>query len=275
MSPLQRSASTALVLHAGAHEASRERVYETKTPEATETFTPIPHGALITLVTNSILSGGQRIVREAFGLWRDDSRMFGVLQVANGQNPDDYGMLVGIRNSHDKAFAASIALGALVFVCDNMSFSGEVTLARMHTRHILRDLPALVNTGIAKLHAMRGFQDKRIAAYKEAVLTDKDANDLVIRGLRARVINVQRVDDVVKEWYEPRHEEFKDRTAWSLFNGFTESLKGSGADLQPRTLRLHGLMDQYVGLAGYKETVDAEVLPEGTEGTVRANASDN
>jgi hypothetical protein len=258
-----RSTDRALVLHAGAHEATREQIFETKTPEATKTFTPISHGGFLSIVTSVLLGIGLTIQREAFGLWRDNQRMFGVLQVANGKNPDDYAMLVGLRNSHDHSFAASLALGSLVFVCDNMAFSGEVTLSRMHTAHIMRDLPGLVNTGIAKLNGMRGYQDKRIAAYKDVILDNKDASHLIIEALRNQVINVQRVDDVVREWYTPSHEDFAPRTGWSLFNAFTEALKGSGAALQPRTLRLHGMLDTFAGLPSYASLTEIEAVEIG------------
>jgi hypothetical protein len=49
-----------------------------------------------------------------------------LVQVANGLNPEDFGLVAGVRNSHDKSFPASLVLGASMFVCDNLSFSGEV-----------------------------------------------------------------------------------------------------------------------------------------------------
>lgn len=253
-----------LVLHAGAHQVTREEIALVSTPEPTDTWTPIPHLALLQMVTDSLTAGGQVVTREAFGLWRKGQRFFGVLEVRNGQRHDDYAMLVGIRNSHDKTFAASLGLGSHVFVCDNLAFSAEVQVARFHSKFILRDLPGLVSKGVALLHDKRGYQDRRIAAYKEFPISDAHAHDIVIRALRARVINVQRVDDVVEQWYEPNHDEFKPRTAWSLFNGFTEALKGSGADLQPRTIKLHGLMDSVVGLPAFEATtvLDAEVTDD-------------
>ena len=54
---------------------------------------------------------------------------------------EDYCWVLGLRNSHDKTFPAGIVAGASVFVCDNLSFSGEIKFARKHTRFIVRDLP--------------------------------------------------------------------------------------------------------------------------------------
>jgi hypothetical protein len=66
--------------------------------------------------------------------------------------------VVGIRNSHDKAFAAGIIAGAQVLVCDNLCFSGEILLARKHTGHIHYDLPVMVTIlSIAYLAPSQSF----------------------------------------------------------------------------------------------------------------------
>jgi hypothetical protein len=47
---------------------------------------------------------------------------------------------------------------------------------------------------------------------------------------------------VLEAWEEPRHEEFSPRTAWSLFNAFTEVQKVAGARAQMEgSLRLSSL----------------------------------
>ena len=91
---------------------------------------------------------------------------------------EDYCWVLGLRNSHDKTFPAGIVAGASVFVCDNLSFSGEIKFARKHTRFIVRDLPQLVSRSIGLLLAKWHDQDKRIEAYKEAEITDTEAHDL-------------------------------------------------------------------------------------------------
>lgn len=241
-----------LVLHAGARQVDRDEINAVVTPPATDTHTPIPHSLLIETVQSALLTGGQHIVREGYGLWgKDGERMFGVMEIQNGKQYNDHGMLIGLRNSHDKSERAKLGLGYRVFICDNWAFSAEVMISRMHTKHILRDLPALVAKGVALLNQGRDYQEKRIDAYKAATIDNRDAHDIVIRALMARAINVQRIDKAIAEWYRPSHEDFAPRTAWSLFNAFTEVLKGSGADLPNRTLRLHGLFDQVVGLPAF------------------------
>jgi hypothetical protein len=49
---------------------------------------------------------------------------------------------------------------------------------------------------------------------------------------------------VLTEWRKLRHAEFREsRTAWCLFNAFSEILKGNLGELPRRTQALHGLMD--------------------------------
>jgi len=60
--------------------------------------------------------------------------------VANNESAADFALVVGLRNSHDKSFPAGLVIGASVLVCDNLSFSGEVRLARKHTYPIIATL---------------------------------------------------------------------------------------------------------------------------------------
>ena len=92
----------------------------------------------------------------------------------------------------------------------------------------------------------RHDQDKRIAAYKEIVIKDAEAHDLIIRACDVGVCCNRLIPAVLHEWREPRHQEFQERDVWSLFNSFTEVLKDG--KLPKRTEALHGLLDVAVGL---------------------------
>ena len=73
--------------------------------------------------------------------------------------------------------------GASVFVCDNLSFSGEVRLSRKHTVHLQRDLPQLAARAVGQLMEAWHHQDARIDAYKAYRMRDHSAHDLVVRSL--------------------------------------------------------------------------------------------
>lgn len=140
-----------LVLHCGARHVMREDVERAATPAGSRTWQPVAHHQLLQQIESTLVAGGLSIVSEAHALWQDGLRYFGLLEVQHGATQEDYALVIGLRNSHDKTFPATIALGNSVFCCDNLSFAGEVTIARRHTRFIERDLPRVVNTAIARL----------------------------------------------------------------------------------------------------------------------------
>jgi hypothetical protein len=241
-----------LVLHCGARHVERPLLVRAATPPASETWVPVPHHRLLEQVESTLTAGGMTVANEAHALWNDGLRYFGLLEVTNGATHDDYGLVIGLRNSHDKSFPASIALGSGVFVCDNLAFSAEVTIARRHTRFIERDLPRVVHTAVGRLADMRGQQDERIRTYKETHLTDSAAHDLVIRAIDASALPVTQVPAVLEEWRTPSHAEFEadGKTVWRFHNALTHVWKGRNlAALPRRSQALQGLLDAVCGLA--------------------------
>lgn len=247
-----------LCLHCGGSEATMDQVREVATPDATDTWCPIGHHELIESVIATLGGSGLRVVKEAHALWMNGNRYFGSFQLQNGHDHSDYALVIGLRNSHDKSFPAGLSCGSGVFVCDNLAFSGEVKLSRRHTARIREDLPRLITSAVGRLGTMKANQDTRIAAYKATNINDMQAHDLIVRSIDTGALPVTRVPLVLQEWRKPRFEEFAPRTAWSLFNGFTEIHKqhGSAITTLARTIPLHGLFDQLVGL----RVADAELL---------------
>jgi hypothetical protein len=244
-----------LMLHCGGVEITRDDIRGVTTPEPAGRWVPISHDNLLTLVTDSIVGMGMHVVHESFAVTRGGDRMFGLMQVANGHNSDDYSWVCGIRNSHDKTFPAQLCVGSGVFVCDNLAFSSEIVIGRRHTTFINRDLPLLVGKAIGLLSDKWNDQDNRIKSYRESELSNKDAAWLLLQAMRQQVFNKTKIDDIVGDWLKPRYPDTEPRNLWSLFNCVTEHLKprqGSKGhslwDLPDRTTRLHALCDSYAGL---------------------------
>lgn len=239
-----------LLLHCGAQAVDLTEVQAVKTPAATSSWQPIPHHQLIQRVHTALGASRLTIGTQAHSLSHDGQRYFGLMEIRNQRLvSDDYALVLGLRNSHDKTFPAGIVAGASVFVCDNLSFSGEVKFARKHTTFINRDLPQIVERAIGKLGDLWHHQDTRISAYKQAEVDDETVHDLVIRATDVGVCANSYIPKILKEWREPRHEAFERRSVWSLFNSFTEALKeGNLQELPKRTEALHGLLDAHVGI---------------------------
>ena len=172
-----------LMLHCGSRSVERVDVRRCPTPDRTRTWVPIAHDRLLDQVEDSLTGVGLQIVNQAHALSPGGHRYFGLLEVVNGWQHGDYGLVLGLRNSHDKSFPAALVVGSGVFVCDNLAFSGEITIARRHTRFIERDLPQLVQRAVGRLGDLRGLQDCRIEAYKAARLTDMRAHHLIVQAV--------------------------------------------------------------------------------------------
>lgn len=239
-----------LMLHCGAEAVSREVLEAVPTPEPTQTWCPIPHADLLGGIQTTLERSGFRVMTEAHALAKDGARYFGLLQIVSDHASRDYSLVVGLRNGHDRTIPAGLVIGSQVFVCDNLAFSGEIRIARKHTINIERDLPNQIERAVGRLAEVRGRQDERIAAYKRTEITDAQAHDLLVQALDARVVPVTRLPDVLAEWRSPRHPEFaQGKTAWRLFNGFTEILKGTNLFRRPAaTQALHGLLDGACGV---------------------------
>jgi hypothetical protein len=248
--PVSATRHPNLLLHCGAKAVSRRAVQKVVTPFPTDTWTPIPHMELIQRVEHTLKSNRLTIGTQAHSLGHEGMRYFGLMEIKGRATDADYCWVLGLRNSHDKTFPAGIVAGSSVFCCDNLAFSGEVKLARKHTRYINRDLPFLVQQAIGRLLDKWHDQDVRIDAYRNTALKDRGAHDLIIRATDVGACSNRMVPTVLHEWRESKYEQFQERNVWNLFNAFTEALKeGDLAVLPKRTEALHGLMDSHVGLA--------------------------
>lgn len=239
-----------LMLHSGGAHVDRNQLNLSETPIPTRTWTPIPHWQLVDEVERALSATGFNIVNQEHALARKDARYFGLFEITNGKNSEDYNTVVGLRNSHDKSFPAGLVIGSGVFVCDNLCFSREIKFGRRHTSNIVRDLPVLVDAAVGRINGMRISQDARIAAYREAELTQSLSDHLLIELLRARVVTSTKIPKILKEYENPRHHELRAEgdTVWRLFNAVTEFMKGSVYDLPRAGQALHAIMDGAAGI---------------------------
>src|SRR5450631_2756475 len=100
-----------LILHCGATAVPRVEVERVSTPKPTETWVPIPHVTLIGEVEDALRSTGLKIGNQVHSLTQNGARYFGLMEVYNGHNADDYALVVGLRNSHDKSFPVGLLAG--------------------------------------------------------------------------------------------------------------------------------------------------------------------
>ena len=247
-----------LGLHVGAHKVYREDLDLAHLPPSTPTYTPVSHSQFLELIEASLFSHGYKVVDEAHALTHDHQRYFGLIEVERDRAlaektlegewipHDDYTTIIGVRNSHDKFFPASVAAGSGVFVCSNLAFSGEVKVGRRHTAHIVRDLPQVISRAVERVQDMESHQDLRIASYKDVEITGAQADHLIVEMFRRKIILTTDVPKIIKLWDQPPHPELNQANLWGLFNSVTECLKGKIHRIHQSTQNLHLFCDEQV-----------------------------
>jgi len=240
-----------LMLHCGGQLKTKEEVFAVPAPRATATYVPLPYESFITRIQKQLAVEGISVTEERLALAKDGQRLFGLLALAMpGFNQTDYGCILGLRTSYDRSFANGVSIGAAVFVCDNLSFSGDVTFERKHTAGMLRDLSWMISETVSTLPMRFAAQSAAFEALKQREVTDKDAHDLAIRFWDADALGVLEIPQLINEWREPRHPEFVQggKTAWRLFNAATEVIKGDLWRLPARTRAIHTILDEACGI---------------------------
>lgn len=251
------------MLHCGAHQTDLNTVFAAPLPEGTETHTPVAHKFVIDTVMNLLSDYGFSVNEQAHALSHEGMRYFGLLNVGN--NKDDFSQVVGIRNSNDKKFPVGMTMGSRVFVCDNLAFSGEVSLKRKHTSKIFQDITQRMVDTMAKLKGFFTNQENRFESYKQMTLSDAKASELILRASKHGALPKSKILDVYDEYMNPSHSEFEDRNVWSLYNAFTEIHKQrpSVVELPKKTMRMTTLFDQIVDFKS--DFLEMEESPEALE----------
>lgn len=239
-----------LMLHRGGWSATLADLASVTVPDPTDSYVPVPYPRLVEEIKLHVPRFGLGIAREEYALAREGRQMFGVLSCRNGKPEADYCLALGVRSSVDRSLAVSCCAGSRTFICDNLAFSGEVVMHRKHTVHVFRDLPDLIYRMLSQVSSMRSRIDAEIAAMKVRELPPAHAHHLMVEAVKGAVVPASRLPKVIEAWEEPRHEVFSPRTAWSLFNAFTEVQKGSGPRAQMEgSLRLWALFRSELQLA--------------------------
>lgn len=221
-----------LVLHRGGWEATPADLAAVPVPEETDSYVPVPYARFVEEVELHVPRFGLAIQDAQYALARDGLQMFGVLTCTNGQNHDDYGLAIGMRNSYDRSLSVGLVAGSRVFCCDNLAFSGEAGTNRKHTVNVFRDLPDLIYRLLSQVSSMQSRIHAEIAAMKERDLSPETADHLMVEAVRKNVLPASHLPKVIAAWERPVHEAFAPRTAWSLYNAFTEVTKSRSPRVQ-------------------------------------------
>lgn len=260
-----------LLIHCGGYETTREEIVKVEAPKPTKTHYPINHSTMITEAEKLIQKVGYEIISEAHALSHEEQRYFGLYELQSTiTEVTEYNPVVGIRNSHDKAYAAGLVCGQSVFVCDNLSFTGEFTFTRRHTRHGEMETLTGMADVFAQMPAFEHRMKERVDIYKETQIP-RDISKFIITCAQRRIIAPNQVVPVWEEWEDPVDSFGNEgRNLWRLTNAFTSTMKYKGYNVYrnaPATLKLDDIVQEYFGIKDILNPpvtleVEAEVIIE-------------
>lgn len=211
-------------------------------PEATKSYQPVLHHELASAVKSigSEILHGFTFHKEQYALAREGNQMFAVHSYKNGS--DEMGLSIGFRNSYDKSLSVGIAMGASVFVCDNLVFDGEITTFRKHTTNVLLDLKKLILNVV--FSQKENYKKVTMDALHMKSLDVVDDTAFRLMGLLfgRGIVSPRQLPIIKKEWLEPTYPEFEDRNLWSFYNACTEALKTAPpSSIMEKHIQLHNV----------------------------------
>jgi hypothetical protein len=209
-----------LIAHNGAQLVTRDDLKAYPAPEPTDTWKPVSHLQLVETLAGVMADRGLHITREQLAV--QGSKLFGTFDT-EWQKMEDFGAAVGSRHATEKSMAIQIAVGARVFVCDNMSFGGEMITVRKHTSKL--DLGEEMDRAMYKY--MQGFRKLRddIQIQKDSPLDDRKAKTLIYDIFAQKIVPVRLFPLVTAHYAHIRQDNQVPVTGWWLHNTFTAHIK--------------------------------------------------
>jgi hypothetical protein len=254
-----------LVLHCGAAHVTYDQLAHLPVPDARGSRHAVrPFVDDVDIVLDQFQSIGARVEDTAYGVLTRDgmpARFFGLieLQLPNVAD-DDFGLMVGLRGSYDQTLPRGLAVGSRVFVCDNLAFSGEVTIKTKQTTYIGQRLPRLIAQAVDRIPALALAQSAKFDAYRNTTIGQRAGDAMLIEMVRRGALAPSQLGVAISEWDTPSHQEHADLgwSVWRLHNAITQAIKPANPERAavPMTWQRTQVMTRYLD-----ETIGVNPLP--------------
>src|SRR5262249_35801334 len=153
-------------------------------PAGTESWTPVPHAAVLDAVRGMLCHAGFVVRKAAYALSSDNAKMFATLDLT-ASLATGVSVAVGVRNSPGKSLALSFCAGSRVFVCDNLAFRSELLVSRRHTRYGNDRFGEAIARAVGDLAQFQDAEARRIEWFRNATIDDRTAESAILRGFEA------------------------------------------------------------------------------------------
>jgi len=220
-----------MILHCGGQAVSYDELTQIPLPEETSTYKPVAHYDL----SQNVIKMGNDLLKNKewdsaqYAVTKDGQRFFGLFTFrdTNEYTNEPMRFNIAVRNSYDKSMSVGMAMGATVFICDNLALQGDIKVMRKHTQNVHKDLEEMLVTGI-----YRGNNNYiNILEDAHALSKVNVSNNHVYKFMGLLfghgIIRPRQLSTAMKQWKTPTHETFKERNAWSAYNAINHALKSS------------------------------------------------
>lgn len=230
---------------AGSNTATYAQVIAQPLPQKTSTYVPMSNKDLIDLVEHKAREiTGFDLSSRHFVLGAKGAQLFGAVSLKTGDG--DRCAFLGFANSYDKSLSIRIVSGAQIMVCSNMCISGsDFTSSRKHTTNMAQEIGGLVHSAVTAATENYEAIGNTLDEWKAREVTWKRGAEILGLGFFDGIMSPRQASIAVSDWRnakngEPRHQEFKDPTLYSLYNCITEGLKnGPAASVTDRYREAH------------------------------------
>lgn len=214
-----------LMLHCGSKNTTLAQVQQVAPPAATATWNPVAYGQAIDFMKDTAMERlGLDIKSEAYGLNKAGDQLFARITLDTGDA--EQGLSIGLRQSYNKSLALGVAVGANVFVCDNLMFSGDAfKVVRRNTLNVWPDFQHLVSEQVGQALANYETMKAQTDRMKATPCHKQRGFALLGVAMGEGILTPNQASVAFGDWETPRHEEFSDRNVWGLYNAVTEGLK--------------------------------------------------
>lgn len=215
------------IIHRGGEIVKREHLDLVKVPEETDSYIPVPHYHLADklLTVSQDLLTDFTLVGENYALARQGQQLFALLKFQ--KDDSEIGLSVAFRNSYDRSMSVGLAIGASVFICDNLALHGEIAVMKKHTKGVWNALEDLAITSLYKAQHKWEKVLTDAERLKGIPTSDREAFQLLGLLYGNDIVSPRQLPVVRDEWLRPTHEDFQERNRWSFFNAVTEALKST------------------------------------------------
>ena len=234
-----------LMLHAGGHLATMDelRAGETLRPEGR--WHPVAHSAVLDAAKETLHGAGYIVRAEKYALARNDTRFFGVLDLATPLT-EGAAISVGGPELGGQVVPARIRRRQPGVRLRQPGFRSELLVRSKHSLNGMKAFGTAISGAVASHATFKEIETLRIKTMAEMELTPAMASHIILSAYRHGIISTSQPPKVCLEWEELQHVDFMPQTAWSLFNVFTEVMKVRSITTPHRfvaqTIRLNGLI---------------------------------